>query len=180
MILDHGGDILKIAGDALVAFWPASDEPLAAATLRAGQCGLAVQASLNDHSAMEGVSLLSKIGIGAGDIATLHVGGVRNRWELLIAGEPFVQIGRAEKCARPGDVIFSPEAWPHVSDVCGGTPVQRAARPARGGHAPARPAACTGPDTPTALGGNPARLCPRRDPFEARRRSDGVGRRVAR
>ena len=123
MILDHGGDILKIAGDALVAFWPASDEPLAAATLRAGQCGLAVQASLNDHSAMEGVPLLSKIGIGAGDIATLHVGGVRNRWELLIAGEPFVQIGRAEHCARPGDVIFSPEAWPHVSDVCGGTPV---------------------------------------------------------
>ena len=77
MILDHGGDILKIAGDALVAFWPASDEPLAAATLRAGQCGLAVQASLNDHSAMEGVPLLSKIGIGAGDIATLQVGGVR-------------------------------------------------------------------------------------------------------
>ena len=123
MILDHGGDILKIAGDALVAFWPATDEPLAAATLRAGQCGLAVQASLNDHSAMEGVPLLSKIGIGAGDIATLQVGGVRNRWELLIAGEPFVQIGRAEHFARPGDVIFSPEAWPHVSDVCGGTPV---------------------------------------------------------
>ena len=34
-----------------------------------------------------------------------------------------VQIGRAEQCARPGDVIFSPEAWLHVSDVCGGTPV---------------------------------------------------------
>ena len=123
MILDHGGDVLKLAGDALVAFWPASDEPLAVATLRAGQCGLAVQAALTDHSETEGFRLLSKIGIGAGEIAVLHVGGIRNRWELLITGEPLVQIGLAEKCARPGDVVFSPEAWPLVSDGCGGTPV---------------------------------------------------------
>ncbi len=82
-----------------------------------------MQASLTDHSEAEGVRLLSKIGIGAGEIATLHVGGVRNCWELLITGEPLVQIGRAEKCARPGDVVFSPEAWPLVSDSCVGTPV---------------------------------------------------------
>ena len=110
MILDHGGDVLKLAGDSLVAFWPASDEPLAAATLRAGQCGLAMQASLTDHSETAGVRLLSKIGIGAGEIAALHVGGVRNRWELLIMGEPLVQIGLAENA--PGRATWSSRPRP--------------------------------------------------------------------
>src|SRR5687768_4576677 len=39
LILDHGGDVVKFAGDALLAVWPtdALSEDLAAVTLRAAQ-----------------------------------------------------------------------------------------------------------------------------------------------
>src|SRR5437870_3141851 len=49
LIAAHGGDVLKLAGDALVAFWPAESEPLATATLRAAQCGRVVQEAMNDR-----------------------------------------------------------------------------------------------------------------------------------
>lgn len=42
VIVDHGGDIVKFAGDAMLALWPASsDNTLAQATHRAAQCALA-------------------------------------------------------------------------------------------------------------------------------------------
>src|SRR5882672_8718356 len=51
VIVDHGGDIVKFAGDALLALWPASaDEPLAVATRRATQCALAIQSALGDFA----------------------------------------------------------------------------------------------------------------------------------
>src|SRR5215813_4992520 len=41
LITSRGGDVLKFAGDALIAFWPADGSGLAAATLRATDCALA-------------------------------------------------------------------------------------------------------------------------------------------
>src|SRR5438270_8414989 len=44
LITDHGGDVIKFAGDALLAVWkPVSGEDLTTLTHRAAQCGLAVQ-----------------------------------------------------------------------------------------------------------------------------------------
>src|SRR3954462_3971321 len=43
LIAAHGGDVVKFAGDALLALWPASEEDLPTATRQAAQCGLAVQ-----------------------------------------------------------------------------------------------------------------------------------------
>src|SRR6266513_5406906 len=40
VITDHGGDIAKIVGDALIPIWPATDEDLATVTRRAAVCGL--------------------------------------------------------------------------------------------------------------------------------------------
>src|SRR5262249_19997485 len=51
LVTDHGGDVIKFAGDALLALWeaPALEEDLGAVTLRAAACGLAVQAALHDY-----------------------------------------------------------------------------------------------------------------------------------
>src|SRR6476659_6414990 len=38
----HGGDVVKFAGDAVLALWPAGADDLAAAVQRAAACGLAV------------------------------------------------------------------------------------------------------------------------------------------
>ena len=47
----HGGDIVKFAGDGLLAMWPTDvrGEDLATVTYRAAQCGLLIQAMLHDQ-----------------------------------------------------------------------------------------------------------------------------------
>jgi class 3 adenylate cyclase/tetratricopeptide (TPR) repeat protein len=125
-VADHGGDVAKLAGDALVATWAVPEGgSLAEAALRAAQCGLAVQAALRDYDVGEGVRLSSKAGVAAGELVAMHVGGVFDRWELLIGGDPLVQMGVAEHQAGPGDVVLSPEAWALVGPWCAGSPRER-------------------------------------------------------
>ena len=117
LIAAHGGDIVKFAGDALLALWPARDEDLPVVTLRAAQCGLVVQDMLNDYHATDDVRLGLKVGIGAGEVLTMHVGGMYERWEFLVAGTPLTQMSAAEKQAQPGDVVLSAEAWGLVRNM---------------------------------------------------------------
>ena len=123
-IAEHGGDVVKMAGDALVAIWtvPEAAGSLAMATLQAAGCGRALQAKGGAREYPGGVRLVAKVGIGAGEMVALHVGGARNRRELILAGAPLIQIGQAERIASPGDVILSPEAWALLGGRASGEP----------------------------------------------------------
>ena len=83
------------------------DETLGETALRAVQCGLAIQACAREHEAFEGLQL--KLVIGAGRARGVNVGGVDDRWEYAIAGEPVTQIARCAPFAAPGEVVVSPE-----------------------------------------------------------------------
>jgi class 3 adenylate cyclase/tetratricopeptide (TPR) repeat protein len=124
LIAVHGGDVVRFVGDALIALWTTTEgeDDLATATRRAVQCGLAVQTALNEHEAAEGLHLSLRVGVGAGEVLTMYVGGVNDRWELLLTGAPVDQMGAAEQQAHPGEVVLSPEAWQLVADACAGTP----------------------------------------------------------
>ncbi len=117
----HGGDVLKFAGDAILAIFLAQDEsdepaPLHTATQRAAQCALMVQNDMGDYEAMPDIRLRLRIGIGAGAVTISHIGGVAGRWELLVTGRPLVQVSNAESLAEPRQVILSPEALACVQD----------------------------------------------------------------
>jgi len=123
-ITSHGGDVVKFAGDALIALWPATDPTLLpTVTRRAAQCSLLVQQHLNAYQVAEDVRLSLKIALGAGQILNMHLGGGEGHWEFLVTGAPLLQVGAAEKYARPGDTILSPEAWALVHQVAHGVPV---------------------------------------------------------
>lgn len=110
LILNHGGDIVKFAGDALVAIFPTSDpRGLGYSCLLASQCALAMQEHLHQYEA-DGCLLTLHIGIGAGDISGMVVGGVANRMEFLIAGPPMDQVAACEAAAKSGEVYISYEA----------------------------------------------------------------------
>ncbi len=121
---DRGGDVVKLAGDALVALWESDETHLGHAVREASACVLSIQADLSGKpEILPGIRLTARAGIGAGEILLRAVGGVRNRWELLVAGDPLAQIGEAEHHAEPGDVVLSPEALELVADVARGTPL---------------------------------------------------------
>src|SRR5918994_2721989 len=57
LIAEHGGDVSKVVGDALLAVWPAADDDLAAATRRAALCGLVIIEKLGQPELETGLRL---------------------------------------------------------------------------------------------------------------------------
>jgi class 3 adenylate cyclase/tetratricopeptide (TPR) repeat protein len=123
LLTAHGGDVVEFTGDGLIALWPATPAPgtmtengdttglLRTTVQRAAQAGLAVQQSLGGYRLDEHIAIALRIGIGVGEVLVATVGGVRQRWELLFAGDPLVQVSTAGQHAVPGDVVLSAEAW---------------------------------------------------------------------
>jgi class 3 adenylate cyclase len=122
LVVDHGGDVVKFAGDALLALWPA-DEDLAGVTARAASCGLAMQRVLHASELAAGTRLSVRVGVGAGQVSAAHLGGIRGRWEFVVGGPAVAQTCGAEQLGRPGDVVLSAEAVDQVRELCAGEPV---------------------------------------------------------
>ncbi|MGH2592281.1 MAG: AAA family ATPase [Anaerolineae bacterium] len=122
--------MVKFAGDALLALWPVVPDAtdvgagLQLATHRAAQCALTVQQKLHHYEPMEDVRLSLRVGVGAGDLFAVHLGGVNDRWEFLVAGAPLAQLRTIKQQAQPGDAILSPEAWALVEAHCLGHPLE--------------------------------------------------------
>ena len=106
-----GGDVLKFAGDALLAIWSAPDESgLDEVVLRITKVSERLQSEMHNSEVAPGIRLSMKLAIGAGEVDVEHLGGVFDRWEFLVSGLPLAQLGRANDCAEPGDVVLSVEA----------------------------------------------------------------------
>ncbi len=123
LISDRGGDIIQFAGDAMLAIWPATDDSLATATYRAAECSLAILEKLSHYVAGD-VSLTLHIGVATGDLMSLHVGGVNEYWQYLVAGQPLEQMALAEVQAKSGEACISPEGWALIQDFYEGTPLE--------------------------------------------------------
>ncbi|HEY9856748.1 MAG TPA: adenylate/guanylate cyclase domain-containing protein [Stenomitos sp.] len=114
LVSAHGGDVVKFAGDALLALWPAGDEPLEQQVQRAAQCALAMQEARPDRGTDTTLSL--RVGVGAGEMVLAQVGGVQGRWELLVTGEPLVDMGPVMHQVRPDEVGLTAAAWELLKD----------------------------------------------------------------
>ena len=109
--VDHGGDIVKFAGDALIVLWPKDNvNTIEDQFNTAIQCAMKIRNNLSDYEVAKGFQMRVKLALSAGDVWVERLGGVFDRWELLIAGDALGQIGSAADHANPGDVIVSPQA----------------------------------------------------------------------
>src|SRR4051812_37951096 len=124
-ILTHGGDIVRFAGDAILAVWPSSEEFDERRTARcASLCGLSLQRALKGYRSDTGTELSMKIGIGTGAFTCMHLGGEFHRWEVLITGLAFVQSFSALEHAKAGQVVVSLQCWTHLENGFRATPLQ--------------------------------------------------------
>ncbi len=110
----QGGSVVKFSGDAMTVLFPAKDEPLGYAVRRAYQAAVDMQTAMHEFDRLETsvgvVSLGMKIAIGAGEVLAMQIGGIRDRWEYVIAGDPLRQVGEAGQEAQRGDIRLSVEA----------------------------------------------------------------------
>ena len=128
IIDSEGGEVVKFAGDALLALWPVNkteygQEDLIEAARRATQCAMRVQDAIRDFRPESGVVLALRISIGIGEMAGIYLGGVFRRWEFLITGQPLSQVGKAGCFTNPGELVVSGETWNFVSKYCAGSEV---------------------------------------------------------
>ncbi len=109
----EGGEVVKFSGDALTALFPATAEPAGHAARRAVQAAAAMHALMGDFATLPTsagpIALAVKIGVGVGTVYAFRVGGVLERWEYVVAGDPLRQVAEAEHNAGPGETIISPE-----------------------------------------------------------------------
>jgi class 3 adenylate cyclase/tetratricopeptide (TPR) repeat protein len=127
----YGGDVVKFAGDAVIAIWPLeagvskSDEDviLQKMTVHAAECALKIRQRLLNYK-IEDLHLYLKLAVSAGRIGHVHVGGVFNRWEFLLTGTPLFELGIANTLAKAGDVLLTPSAWEIIESDCIAEPVE--------------------------------------------------------
>jgi class 3 adenylate cyclase/tetratricopeptide (TPR) repeat protein len=124
IIKRYGGDIVKFAGDGLLVIW--ANENLEKASLLAAQTALDARVQLEDFRVGER-TLSTRIAVTAGQIAITRLGGIFNRWEVVVTGDAIEQIGRAQTSLPPGAIVVSPEAWKRMAKHAIGNP-------ALGGH----------------------------------------------
>ncbi len=114
----ESGEVVKFSGDALMVLFPAELQPLPEALRRALQAAETLQSLLADKGALETsvgeVRLEMKIGIGAGEVVAMQIGGLLGRWEYVVAGDPVLQATEAESQAKPGEIVLSPVARAQV------------------------------------------------------------------
>src|SRR5574339_853623 len=138
IIHDYGGDVVKFAGDAVIAVWPiipdlsvditspggstSAKDAVSRAdqwqwTMRAAECAIEVHKRLTNYK-VENANLYLKLAISMGKIGSAHVGGVFNRWEFLMAGTPLVELGIANNLAKAGEILITPSAWKLIRNDC--------------------------------------------------------------
>lgn len=123
VLLAHGGDVLKFAGDALVVLFPAAAGQPALALQRAAAAGLAAQqALLGQREGEDGMTLSLKITLAHGKLACAFLGGERGRWEMVVFGAPLLEAGQVSAYCEPGAVVLSRTAWALLEGQALGTP----------------------------------------------------------
>lgn len=117
IIENHGGDVIKFAGDALLAIWPAQGgNNLADSVQSALQCGLAIQSTLQEFTAPGGTKLGMKIAVAAGPLRTYHLGGELGRCEFTVTGPALNEAGECGSACLPDEVVCAQTAWMTVKD----------------------------------------------------------------
>ncbi|XP_041619695.1 adenylate cyclase type 10 isoform X4 [Vulpes lagopus] len=109
-VLLFGGDILKFAGDALLALWKVERRQLKNIITVVIKCSLEIHGLFETQESEEGLDIRVKIALAAGHI-TMLVFGDETRNFFLVIGQTVDDVRLAQNMAQMNDVILSPNCW---------------------------------------------------------------------
>nr|XP_020830302.1 adenylate cyclase type 10 isoform X6 [Phascolarctos cinereus] len=108
-VLIFGGDILKFAGDALLALWKVERKQLKNFITVVVKCSLEIHGVFENQESEEGLDIRVKIGLSAGHIKKLVFGDEKSYF--LVIGQAVEDVRFAESMAQMNDTILSPNCW---------------------------------------------------------------------
>ena len=115
-ILDMGGDVLKFAGDAILAVWRVKSRgDLPETVAQAIKSSLIIQQHCDNQETEVGVKLRVKIAISAGTMFSTFLGNEEIR-QFVMTGRPIREVNEAEKFCEAGLVVVSPNALEFTKD----------------------------------------------------------------
>ncbi|MEZ5261007.1 MAG: adenylate/guanylate cyclase domain-containing protein [Acidimicrobiales bacterium] len=118
-IVEFGGRVDKILGDAIVALFgaPVAHEDDAERAVRAA---LAMQNTMRAYAAEVGANIQMRIGLSTGEVLT---GAMRAGGEYTAMGDVVNTANRLQSAARPGQVYVGPLTYHATRDVIGYEPL---------------------------------------------------------
>lgn len=109
-ILEAEGDILKFAGDAILAFWECSQFAATSMVHHVLQQSLMMQNDFDKYRTPDGIVLRMKIGLSVGTANVHYIGGKEFK-TFDITGECVDDANTAQSVTQPGTVVLSKMAW---------------------------------------------------------------------
>jgi class 3 adenylate cyclase/tetratricopeptide (TPR) repeat protein len=118
-IVEFGGRVDKILGDAIVALFgaPVANEDDAERAVRAA---LAMQHTMRTYAAEVGADIQMRIGVNTGEVLT---GAMRAGGEYTAMGDVVNTANRLQSAARPGQVYVGPLTYRATQDVIAYEPI---------------------------------------------------------
>lgn len=113
IIYNHGGDVIKFAGDAFLALWKTDKKTFLSHTIHSViTCALVIQHSYAKYETDVKVNLRVKLAISAGNLLFTVIGsGIDMNYILF--GLPVIEAKLAESVCSSGEVKLTPSAWAH-------------------------------------------------------------------
>ena len=109
-ILEAGGDILKFAGDALLALWSCNRFAASGTLAYVLKESLMMQNDFDNFQTSDGVTLRMKIGLSVGKVEIHYIGNVEYK-TFDVTGIAVDDVNKAQSLAKSGTVIISKAAW---------------------------------------------------------------------
>lgn len=121
LIKNYGGIVGKFGGDAITAVFPFTSQTQQAATRRAIQCAVDMQASMKQYEAISTrvgtFNLAMKAGLAAGTLVCTIIGDPDIRLEYIIAGSALDESAEAEHHANRGEVMVANALLPYAGQT---------------------------------------------------------------
>lgn len=108
--MEAGGDVLKFAGDALLALWSCSRFTASSTLAHVLQESLRMQTDFDNFKTSDGVILRMKLGLSVGKVEIHYIGNEAYK-TFDTTGVAVDDVNKAQSLAKSGAVVISKEAW---------------------------------------------------------------------
>jgi class 3 adenylate cyclase len=111
LIVDGGGDIIRLAGDALIAVFSMHNLSKMAQVVHDAATVAMESVVFLDGNVFHGKKVHLRVGLDMGTINIMVLGSKEQGWQYVVAGEPFAQLDSLLEDGVSGDILVTKKFW---------------------------------------------------------------------